>query len=66
MTVKQLLVTSVCRRKQEKGHGGIKQRAGLEFCQVKRCKNRPDDGGSKHLCNIGKLILGYTAQHPRT
>jgi hypothetical protein len=28
-------------------------------------RNRPDDGGSKHLRNVGKLLLDYTAQHPR-
>jgi hypothetical protein len=27
--------------------------------------NRPDDGGSKHLWNVGKLLLDNTAQHPR-
>jgi hypothetical protein len=26
---------------------------------------RPDDGGSKHLWNVGKLLPDYTAQHPR-
>jgi hypothetical protein len=26
---------------------------------------RPDDGGSKHLCNIRRLLQYYTAQHPR-
>jgi hypothetical protein len=25
----------------------------------------PDDGGSNHLCNVGKLLPDYTAQHPR-
>jgi hypothetical protein len=27
--------------------------------------NRCDDGGSKHLRNIGKFVPDYTAQHPR-
>jgi hypothetical protein len=27
--------------------------------------HRPDDGGSKHLWNVGKLLPDYTAQHPR-
>jgi hypothetical protein len=26
---------------------------------------RPDDGGSKHLWNVGKLLPDYTAQQPR-
>jgi hypothetical protein len=26
---------------------------------------RPDDEGSKHLWNVGKLLPDYTAQHPR-
>jgi hypothetical protein len=26
---------------------------------------RPDDGGSKHLCNVGELIRDYTAQIPK-
>jgi hypothetical protein len=26
---------------------------------------RPDDGGSKHLWNVGKLLPHYTAQQPR-
>jgi hypothetical protein len=26
----------------------------------------PDDGGSKNLWNIGKLLPDYTAQHPRS
>jgi hypothetical protein len=26
--------------------------------------DRPDDGGSKHLWNVGKLIPDYTAQQP--
>jgi hypothetical protein len=25
----------------------------------------PDDGGSKHLWNVGKRLSAYTAQHPR-
>jgi hypothetical protein len=25
----------------------------------------PDDGGSKHLRNVGKFLPDYTAQHPR-
>jgi hypothetical protein len=25
----------------------------------------PDDGGSKHLWNVGKLLPDYTAQQPR-
>jgi hypothetical protein len=27
--------------------------------------DRPDDGGRKHLRNVGKLIPDYTAQYPR-
>jgi hypothetical protein len=27
--------------------------------------HRPDDGGSKHLWNVGKLLPDYMAQHPR-
>jgi hypothetical protein len=27
--------------------------------------HRPDDGGSKHVCNVGKLLPDYTAQQPR-
>jgi hypothetical protein len=27
--------------------------------------HHPDDGGSKHLWNVGKLQTDYTAQHPR-
>jgi hypothetical protein len=27
--------------------------------------DRPDDGGSNHLWNVGKLLPDYTAQHPR-
>jgi hypothetical protein len=27
--------------------------------------DRPDDGGSKHLWNAGKLLPDYTAQQPR-
>jgi hypothetical protein len=26
--------------------------------------DRPDDGGSKRLWNVGKFLPGYTAQHP--
>jgi hypothetical protein len=26
---------------------------------------RPDDGGSKHLWNVGKLLPDYTEQHTR-
>jgi hypothetical protein len=26
---------------------------------------RSDDGNSKHLSNVGKLLPDYTAQHPR-
>jgi hypothetical protein len=26
--------------------------------------HRPDDGGSKHLWNVGKLLPDYTEQHP--
>jgi hypothetical protein len=28
-------------------------------------EDRPDDGGSKHLLNVGKFLPDYTAQHPR-
>jgi hypothetical protein len=27
--------------------------------------HRPDEGDSKHLCNVGKLLPDYTAQQPR-
>jgi hypothetical protein len=27
--------------------------------------HRPDDGGSKHLWNVSKLLPDYTAQQPR-
>jgi hypothetical protein len=30
-----------------------------------RAMNSPDDGGSKHLWDVGKLIPDHTAQHPR-
>jgi hypothetical protein len=26
--------------------------------------HRPDDGGSKHFRNVGKLLSYYTAKHP--
>jgi hypothetical protein len=26
----------------------------------------PDDGGRKHLWNIGKLLPDYSGQHPKT
>jgi hypothetical protein len=29
------------------------------------CDDCPDDEGSKHIRNVGKLLLNYTAQHPR-
>jgi hypothetical protein len=28
--------------------------------------DRPDDGGSKHLWNVDKLLPDYTTQQPRT
>lgn len=28
-------------------------------------ERRSDDGGSKHLRNVGKCLTHYTAQHPR-
>jgi hypothetical protein len=30
-----------------------------------RLTHRPDDGGSKQLRNVGKLLPDYTAQQPR-
>jgi hypothetical protein len=27
--------------------------------------DRPDDGGSKHLPNVGQFLPNYTARHPR-
>jgi hypothetical protein len=33
--------------------------------QVLRAMNRPDDGGSKHLWNVGKFLSEYTAQQLR-
>jgi hypothetical protein len=41
------------------------------FCRTGYClhyqgdHNRPDDGGSKHLRNVGKILRDYTAQHTR-
>jgi hypothetical protein len=32
---------------------------------IRAMSNRPDDGGSKHLSNVGKLLPDYTAQQPR-
>jgi hypothetical protein len=31
---------------------------------IRAMTHRPDDGGSKHLWNVGKLLPDYTAQHP--
>jgi hypothetical protein len=33
--------------------------------QVDECSHCPDDGGSKHLSNVGKLLLGYMLLQPR-
>jgi hypothetical protein len=33
-------------------------------CPLGRC-DRPDNGGSKHLWNVGKLLPDYTTQHSR-
>jgi hypothetical protein len=30
-----------------------------------RLTHRPDDGGSKNLWNVGKLLPDYTVQQPR-
>jgi hypothetical protein len=35
----------------------------LRCCAV---QSGPDDGGRKHLRNVGKVITNYTAQHPKT
>jgi hypothetical protein len=36
------------------------------FCQTNEfCEYRPDDGGSKDLWNVGKLLPDYTALQPR-
>jgi hypothetical protein len=34
-------------------------------CRLVEVTHRPDDGGSKHLRNVCKLLLDYTAQQPR-
>jgi hypothetical protein len=46
--------------------GGISQKTVI-FKQEYNYKlnHRPDDGGSKHLWNVGKLLPDYTAQQPR-
>jgi hypothetical protein len=31
---------------------------------IRAMSHRPDDGGSKHLWNVGKLLLNYTEQRP--
>jgi hypothetical protein len=38
------------------------------FWDVAPCSlddNRPDDGGSKHLRNVGQFLRDYMVQHPR-
>jgi hypothetical protein len=35
------------------------------FCYYCLLPPRPDDGGSKHLWDVGKFLRNYTAQHPR-
>jgi hypothetical protein len=43
----------------------------LGYCAVKSRRSWPtfqirlDDGGSKHLWNVGQLLRDYTAQYPR-
>jgi hypothetical protein len=32
---------------------------------IRAITHSPDDGGSKDLCNVGKLLLDYTALQPR-
>jgi hypothetical protein len=34
-------------------------------CLHQQGRHRPDDGDTKHLRNVGKLLPKYTAQHPR-
>jgi hypothetical protein len=40
---------------------------GIDLCQLfyVGMTHRPDNGGSKHLWNVGQLLLDYTVQHPR-
>jgi hypothetical protein len=35
------------------------------YCHHHQGTHRPNDGGSKHLWNVGKLLLDYTEQEPR-
>jgi hypothetical protein len=37
----------------------------LEKLIVVKLTHRPDDGGSRHLLNVGRLPPDYTAQQPR-
>jgi hypothetical protein len=39
--------------------------APCRLVEVVRRTNRPDDGGSSHLRNVGQLLRVYTAQYPR-
>jgi hypothetical protein len=43
------------------------QKSSIKFLHevIFEIKNRPDDGGSKDLWNVGKLLPDYTAQQPR-
>jgi hypothetical protein len=38
---------------------------GGAYCLHHQVYHRPDDGGNKHLWNVGKLLPDYTVQHPR-
>jgi hypothetical protein len=37
----------------------------VEVCRRFSGSYRPDDGGSKHHCNVGKLLPDYTVLQPR-
>jgi hypothetical protein len=43
----------------------VYQRFGDACCLYHQGAHRPDDGGSKHLWNVGKLLPDYTSQVPR-
>jgi hypothetical protein len=37
----------------------------MRFQVLKTASDRTDNGGSKHLLNVGQFLRDYTAQHPR-
>jgi hypothetical protein len=43
----------------------VEQRFRGARCLHHQGDDDPNDGGSKHLRNVGKLLPDYTAQHPR-